>query len=150
MDGHEQEEYNPGIIFPINLGIIHFEEKRIKPTDPDEYYYPKDPQFVFGKLGEYSIKEGIFRRAGNVVASFGTDSDPQGEGNPEGTLYISSIHAWVVVDNNGYIVASGSGGFPNITPITHPKPKEIKIETPIMVVKEQTIIKKSRFEDIIT
>jgi hypothetical protein len=148
MDGHEHEEFNPGIRFPINIGIIHFEEKQINPDDPYEFYYPSDENFAFGKLGEYSLKQGIFRRAGNVIASF-NDENPIGEGNPEGTLYVSTVHAWMVIDRNRNIVASGSGGFP-ITPITHPKPKEIKADTPMQVVKEQTIIRKSRFEDIIS
>jgi hypothetical protein len=91
------------------LEQIHddFEYNFQSPSMPeDAYYKPSAPDFAFGRAGHPNLKEGTYHRLGNVRAKHKGSKIIH-----EGTMYMSELGAWEVINSDGLIVMSGSARY---------------------------------------
>jgi hypothetical protein len=100
-------------------------------TDVPQYLIntPLNEEFTFT-----TINHSTYRRCGNVLLTI------SGCDRRRGTLYLTEDYAWVLINREGLVFASGSAG-------SFPKPiKETVVD--IRAVEPEPYRNKSRFDDI--
>lgn len=114
--------------FPVGIYMYTFDYDQHTPINIINTPYDED--FAFGQASTY-------KRCGNVILRYNKDDDTAAIG----TLYVSDDCAWMIVNKQRCIQASGSAGS---FPLREPETTLISMQ-----VKIEPYRSRSRFDDII-